>query len=73
MKNAAAIPELEVKCEACNGSGSTYQPEADQYDDCSKCNGSGFMPTAIGARILTLLRHQCRVTVTSEFSVPAVR
>jgi ribosomal protein S27E len=71
MKKGSALPNLEVVCRHCKGKGGIYDHESDSYVDCKICNGSGFTPTAFGARVLNLFRHQCRVT--SELSVPAVR
>ena len=67
------LPDLEAKCPACKGVGSVYEGNEDCFADCAKCNGSGFVPTADGKRIIALFRHQFRVTVTPEFSFPAVR
>jgi hypothetical protein len=49
------LPELEVKCEACDCRGG-YE---DQYGwiDCSVCKGAAFIATPDGQKILDLIRH----------------
>lgn len=71
MKKQDALPDLEVECRHCKGKGDVYDHESGSYTDCEECNGSGFVPTAFGTRVLNLFRHQCRVT--SRLSVPSVR
>jgi DnaJ-class molecular chaperone len=47
--------ELEKKCPICEGRGG-----ADTYRgrwECEICNGSGFIPTEQGERILALVSH----------------
>lgn len=67
------IPPLEQKCPDCKGKGNTYNVEEDCVLDCKICNGSGFVPTTIGARILDLIRHNSRVTVSAELRVSSAR
>jgi len=59
--------EFEVTCAKCKGTRSEYKSEDDCYVDCSACNGSGFQPTQLGARILALVRHNARLSVTADF------
>ena len=73
MATKLKLPDLEVPCQHCEGEGMIYDGEEDHHIDCYKCNGSGLVPTATGKQVLALVRHQFRVTVTSDFSTPAVR
>ena len=73
MATKLKLPDLEKSCRHCAGKGHVYDGEEDCYADCGKCNGSGLVPTATGLQVLALVRHQFRVTVTSDFSTPAVR
>jgi len=41
----------------------------DNYVDCPDCRGSGFKPTEIGARILTLIKHNAKLAVSAELQV----
>ena len=63
------IPELEKVCESCGGKRKEYDHIEDCFADCCDCNGSGFVPTPIGSRILDLIRHNSRVTVSAELRV----
>ncbi len=50
--------ELESSCETCLGKGGWW--EEGRYRDwhrCGKCEGSGYLPTDLGKRILSLMRH----------------
>lgn len=60
------LPDLEKVCEVCSGKKYAYSSEEDAFPDCSNCNGSGFVPTESGKRILDLLRHNSRVSVTAQ-------
>jgi hypothetical protein len=53
-----AIPDLEEDCLACRGEGSFRG--RDGRVRCAVCDGSGYMPTAFGERIVTLMRHHFR-------------
>jgi DnaJ-class molecular chaperone len=50
-----AIPQLEVECTHCNGSGGEY--DSDKWYPCQFCQGAGFLPTPDGQRIIALMRH----------------
>jgi hypothetical protein len=63
------MPELEKICSNCAGKAVVYNTEEDCFSDCPSCHGSGFTPTAIGERILELVRHNSRVDVTAELRV----
>ena len=61
---------LEAKCAACGGNGGKlWRGEEEGWRECAKCNGSGYVPTDIGARILKLVRHNSRLTVSAELHV----
>lgn len=44
---------LEDKCYECRGSGRDYY----SHERCDACNGSGYTTTALGDKVLALLRH----------------
>lgn len=69
MTDLESILVLEVPCLSCDGRRVNYNSEVDLFDKCDACNGTGMVPTAIGARILELVRHNSRVSVTAEFAV----
>lgn len=72
--NDSDLPELERRCEPCEGRGRFTDVEEDEgWYYCQKCNGSGFVPTAVGARILDLIRHNSRVTITAALEVASSR
>ena len=52
---------LETKCAHCDGRGKRTDASLDDDYDCEKCNGSGFVPTRFGMRVLELVRHNTRV------------
>lgn len=61
------LTELECVCSVCNGNkGSHTGEEESGWSDCYNCNGSGYVPTEAGKRILDLMRHNSRVKVTAE-------
>lgn len=65
--------QLESKCPECNGSGGKFwRGEEEEWRECAKCHGSGYVPTQIGARILELVRHNSRLTVSAELRVAGV-
>ena len=45
---------LEVQCNYCSGRGRFGR------DQCDACDGSGYVPTELGSRILDLMRHNLR-------------
>ena len=62
------MPDLESKCLHCEGRGG-FTAEEGERELCHDCSGSGFKPTPIGERILKLIRHNSRVTVSAELRV----
>ena len=64
---------LEKKCRQCGGKGVEDDLEANCIADCPYCNGSGFVPTSLGIRVLELIRHNSRVKVSAEFQVSSAR
>jgi hypothetical protein len=44
------LPELEIVCPACDGTGGYAR-------GCNDCNGSGFVHTDFGKRVLEFLDH----------------
>jgi DnaJ-class molecular chaperone len=53
-----SIPDFERRCEACRGDGS-YRGR-DGRVRCGICNGSGWVPTEWGEKVLALMRHNFR-------------
>lgn len=64
------IPELEAECPKCKGRGGYADIEEDggRYV-CAQCNGSGLIPTPIGARILELVRHNSRLNISADLLI----
>lgn len=54
------ISELEIKCPSCDGRGSFA--EGEEPSICPRCEGSGFVPTPAGERILALVRHHSKIS-----------
>lgn len=48
---------LEVRCEKCQGRGGLYSYSRDENEPCPVCDGAGYKPTALGERVLDLMRH----------------
>lgn len=68
------LPDLETQCPFCKGQKQFFDETIqdhnhDGFVPCPKCNGSGYIPTAAGTRILKLFRHNSRVTVNAELCV----
>jgi DnaJ-class molecular chaperone len=58
------FPELEKKCEHCQGHG---RVPGDYYNSaCSKCWGAGYVPTEVGEAILALMRHHLQIERANE-------
>ncbi len=49
------LPELEVKCSACNGLGG--EEERRRWNRCVVCDGAGYIATEFGDKVLLLMRH----------------
>ncbi len=67
-----SLPQLEEVCPSCNGNRGRFYTEVEEnngWGDCSRCKGSGFIPTKTGAQILSLIRHNSKVTVNAELCV----
>ena len=68
------LPELEIACPVCNGKkGRATGEEESGFSECFRCEGSGFIPTPLGARILELIHHNSRVQVSAELRVSSAR
>jgi len=50
-KSKNTVSKLEVVCKSCNGRKKVYGVK------CDSCHGSGYETTAIGRRVLDLMRH----------------
>jgi DnaJ-class molecular chaperone len=61
------IPDLEQKCPRCDGSGGGIPCDEPGWVTCEECSGSGFVPTSLGRKVLTLMRHNTRLTINVEF------
>jgi hypothetical protein len=58
MESAHAdFPELETVCPNCQGKGGWFDPEDGGGAICSECGGGGYIPTALGQRLLKLFEH----------------
>lgn len=52
--------DLEEKCPCCHGEGRLAVDTGNGWWTCGECNGAGFVPNAIGERILALMRHNLK-------------
>lgn len=52
--NAESTPELDKQCEKCRGHGGRRHDEG-FWIECEKCNGTGYIPTALGKEVLRFL------------------
>lgn len=50
---------LENPCTACEGSGGRMGYVND-WHECDKCSGAGYVPTEFGEKLLDLIRHNLR-------------
>lgn len=48
--------DLEVICSICNGSPNSSDDYGRKYK-CQSCDGSGYMTTELGEKVLSLMRH----------------
>jgi hypothetical protein len=60
MMTAEPMPELEQLCNVCRGSGRGTMGGEGPRRPCGACGGAGYLPTPIGERFLSLMRHQFR-------------
>jgi Tryptophan RNA-binding attenuator protein inhibitory protein len=59
MDNDDSVPVLEIPCPFCEGKGG--RKHYDHYfETCAACDGSGFQPTALGSKIINLMKHNFR-------------
>lgn len=58
------IPVLETWCSHCNGNGFIEAMYTDDCDPCYICKGAGYIVTEYGKRILAMVQHQSRATVS---------
>jgi len=66
--------EFEVKCVSCDGKGGWKELQEDGgWCACYSCNGSDFVPTSLGARVLELVRHNSKVDITAELRLSGPR
>lgn len=49
--------ELEVKCNSCDGVGRWKEEGSGRARVCGRCDGSGYIMTEFGEKILVLIRH----------------
>jgi RecJ-like exonuclease len=49
------LPALEVECQNCAGRGHSLRGH---WDRCVPCEGTGYIPTPAGLRILRLIAHK---------------
>lgn len=58
--------ELETECRSCLGDGWYWRESVGGKGHCQICNGSGYEPTAIGEKILLLLKHNLRPMLDND-------
>jgi hypothetical protein len=64
--NMATEFALERRCVFCNGEGGAGPSElCDRFLSCTRCHGSGHLPTETGKKILALMRHNFRAMLES--------
>jgi DnaJ-class molecular chaperone len=51
------VPDLETLCENCRGKGGWREGQHGSWYSCGRCNGAGYVPTEIGERVITIMRH----------------
>lgn len=60
------IPSLEEPCDFCRSLGWLTEVDSDSGKvSCFKCEGTGFIPTTTGLRILALVQHNSRLSVAA--------
>jgi hypothetical protein len=55
------LPELEVKCWKCWGSGVISWNDHAEMMDCPECGGIGWIPTADGQSLLEFLKRHLQI------------
>jgi DnaJ-class molecular chaperone len=60
LKNKDATIQLEKKCPRCDGAGGSKRDYDNVWDRCVQCGGSGYLTTAMGERILSLIEHNLK-------------
>ena len=64
------LPDLETICHVCNGDKGRHTGEEESgWAECWYCEGSGFVPTPLGSRILELVRHNSKVEISGQLRV----
>jgi len=63
MNGVDQLPALESQCENCEGKGGWLREKDGEWHYCGKCQGAGYVPTAFGEMILSLLRHNLKPIV----------
>jgi hypothetical protein len=56
------LPDLETRCDSCEGRGG--EEERGRWCPCPTCDGTGYIPTEAGKRILAIVRHNFRTLYT---------
>lgn len=62
------LPELEVKCDRCNGDGGESMRDGSVVY-CTKCNGAKYIPTECGIEILALLMHNIKLSIHDSLTI----
>ena len=57
-----AEDSLETTCTRCEGTGG--ETERGVWQNCYECNGSGYVPTELGQKIVALMRHNIKPTLS---------
>lgn len=63
-----SLPELEILCWKCWGSGIIQMEDHGQMMECPDCNGVGWIPTEDGKRILTFVQKHLGIEEEDEES-----
>ncbi len=66
------LPELEAVCARCEGKGGEAEMYGTGWCNCLDCDGTGYLPTPLGQRILALVRHNSRLKIRAELEMPSV-
>ena len=61
-----SLPELEVKCWKCWGSGLIPWHDHGALLDCPECAGTGWLPTAEGQRLLDFVKRHLGIEFEEE-------
>lgn len=64
-----SLPELEVKCWKCWGSGLSSAEDHGDMIECPECGGVGWIPTEDGKRLIAFLERHLAINFEDEEEV----